>query len=123
MDERATDKAEAWQKNCMAILGNGEIAVCIKPGPWHGWLFEKHPDGQWVSVEKLQTGPMTPEGHPLATLSAIPAAQGERAGLTAEERRYAERMRKWIAEGPRSLGSEHFGRLLVIIDRLTGAKP
>lgn len=122
MDERATDKAEAWQKNCMAILGNGEIAVCIKPGPWHGWLFEKHPDGQWVSVEKLQTGPMTPEGHPLATLSAIPAAQGERAGLTDEEQRFVAALQKQVAI-PNSPTYRQISRLLEIIARLTGAKP
>lgn len=67
-EHSSSDRAEWWQKNCMAILANGELAVCIKPGPWHGWLFERHPDGQWVSVEKLPTGPMIPDGHPLGGL-------------------------------------------------------
>ena len=26
--------------------------VCID-GKWKGWLFRKHPNGQWVSVRKL----------------------------------------------------------------------
>ena len=21
-------------------------------GRWHGWMFTKHPDGQWVSIRK-----------------------------------------------------------------------
>ena len=30
------------------------FAVCCNPGGrLHGWLLRKHPDGQWVSVEKL----------------------------------------------------------------------
>lgn len=33
---------------------SAEIAICCNPnGRFHGWLFRKHPDGQWVSVRKL----------------------------------------------------------------------
>jgi hypothetical protein len=28
-------------------------AVCVG-GRWDGWKFYKHPDGQWVSIEKLK---------------------------------------------------------------------
>lgn len=29
--------------------------VCFNPGGrWHGWLFYRHPDGQFVSERKLQ---------------------------------------------------------------------
>jgi hypothetical protein len=35
-------------------LGNG-FAVNFNPrGRFHGWLFRRHPDGQWVSVKKLE---------------------------------------------------------------------
>lgn len=27
---------------------------CNPQGRFHGWLFRKHPDGQWVSVRKLE---------------------------------------------------------------------
>jgi hypothetical protein len=30
------------------------LGVCIG-GRWDGWLMRKHPDGQWVSVRKLET--------------------------------------------------------------------
>ncbi len=30
-------------------------AVCCNPGgKFHGWLFTHHPDGQWVSIRKLE---------------------------------------------------------------------
>lgn len=42
--------------------------VCLE-GKWKGWLFRKHPDGQWVSVRKLdEADPM--EGNPLAAMFA-----------------------------------------------------
>lgn len=35
-------------------LGN-DTAVSFNPdGRFHGWLFRKHPDGQYVSVRKLE---------------------------------------------------------------------
>ena len=38
----------------MAVLsGFGHVqAVCLG-GRWCGWLFRKHADGQWISVQKL----------------------------------------------------------------------
>ncbi len=34
-------------------LPDGKI-VCFNPGGrFHGWLFRRHPDGQFVSVQKL----------------------------------------------------------------------
>jgi hypothetical protein len=32
---------------------SGDFAVCIG-GRWDGWLFQRHPDGQWVSQRKLE---------------------------------------------------------------------
>ena len=32
---------------------NDQEGVCLG-GRWQGWLFRKHPDGQWVSVRKLE---------------------------------------------------------------------
>lgn len=40
--------------------------VCLD-GKWKGWLFRKHPDGQWVSVKKLEEADPT-EGNPFAAL-------------------------------------------------------
>lgn len=37
--------------------------VCLD-GKWRGWLFRKHPDGQWVSVRKLEVADGM-EGNPL----------------------------------------------------------
>ena len=34
-------------------LPDGKM-VCFNPGGrFHGWLFRRHPDGQFVSVQKL----------------------------------------------------------------------
>lgn len=36
-------------------IGDG-LAVNVNPGGrFHGWLFRRHPDGQYVSVRKLNT--------------------------------------------------------------------
>lgn len=43
------------------VLPNGLILLQSKPdcavdlsgGKWHGWLFTRHPDGQFVSYRKL----------------------------------------------------------------------
>ena len=35
------------------LLGNGEAICCNPSGRFHGWLMRQHPDGQWVSVRKL----------------------------------------------------------------------
>jgi len=32
---------------------NPDFAVDLRSGKWHGWLFRRHPDGQWVSDRKL----------------------------------------------------------------------
>lgn len=36
----------------MIELRDGKHAVCLDEGPFHGWVFFKHPDGQWVSLRK-----------------------------------------------------------------------
>ena len=47
--------------------------VCLD-GKWKGWFFRKHPDGQWVSVQKLvEVDPM--EGNPLAAYLSPPPHQ------------------------------------------------
>lgn len=47
---------------------NDTEGVCLE-GRWKGWLFRRGPDGQWVSVRKLDmVDPM--EGNPLAALFA-----------------------------------------------------
>ncbi len=44
-------------------------AVCCNPGGrFHGWLFRKHPDGQYVSVKKLE--PVADPYGPMAALFA-----------------------------------------------------
>ena len=35
------------------VLPNGHTGVCVG-GRFNGWLMHRHPDGQWVSVVKLQ---------------------------------------------------------------------
>lgn len=51
----------------IAVIRPGE-GVCLA-GRWAGWLFRKHPDGQWVSVQKLELRDPF-EGNPLlATLT------------------------------------------------------
>ena len=32
---------------------NPDCAVDLTGGRFHGWLFTRHPDGQWVSHRKL----------------------------------------------------------------------
>lgn len=45
-------------------------AVNFNPGGrFHGWLFRRHPDGQFVSVRKLQEVNPFPIGHPLTELA------------------------------------------------------
>lgn len=36
-------------------IGNDQAVCCNPGGRFHGWLFRRHPDGQWVSVRKLKT--------------------------------------------------------------------
>jgi hypothetical protein len=31
---------------------NNPIGFCSS-GKWRGWIFAKHPDGQWVSIAKI----------------------------------------------------------------------
>ena len=39
-----------------------ETAVCSNPGGrFHGWLFKRHPDGDWVSERKLEPAPPKPK--------------------------------------------------------------
>jgi len=41
--------------NGMTLLQrNPDIAVQLDGGEWHGWLFNKHPDGKYVSQRKLE---------------------------------------------------------------------
>ena len=35
-------------------LGNGTAVNFSPRGRFHGWLFRRHPDGQWISVHKLE---------------------------------------------------------------------
>jgi hypothetical protein len=35
------------------LLGEGNMGVKVG-GRFDGWLMTKHPDGQWVSVRKLE---------------------------------------------------------------------
>jgi hypothetical protein len=35
-------------------LKNGGYFCCEPGGRWHGWLFRKHPDGQFVSIMKTE---------------------------------------------------------------------
>lgn len=37
---------------------------CNPGGRFHGWLFRRHPDGQWISVRKLE-----PIANPFGALS------------------------------------------------------
>lgn len=40
--------------NGMTLLQtNPDYAVDLTGSRWHGWLFARHPDGQWVSQRKL----------------------------------------------------------------------
>lgn len=42
--------------NGMTLLQrNPDIAVQLDGGKWHGWLFNKHPDGKYVSQRKLES--------------------------------------------------------------------
>lgn len=35
--------------------GKARYAACLDGGRFHGWLMQKHPDGQWVSQRKLES--------------------------------------------------------------------
>lgn len=35
------------------VQRNPDYAVDLTGGKWHGWLFWRHPNGQWVSQRKL----------------------------------------------------------------------
>lgn len=40
--------------NGMTLLqSNPDYAVDLQGGRFHGWLFSRHPDGQWVTARKL----------------------------------------------------------------------
>jgi hypothetical protein len=38
----------------IVLQRNPDMAVDLSGGGFHGWLFWKHPDGQWVSKRKLE---------------------------------------------------------------------
>lgn len=44
---------------------------CNPSGRFHGWLFRKHPDGQWVSFRKLEL-----VENPFGNLPAFANARG-----------------------------------------------
>jgi hypothetical protein len=52
-------------------------AVCVG-GRWDGWLFHKHPDGRWVSLQKLDDVEYPGEG--VGTVSGF--LEGEYSGDT-----------------------------------------
>lgn len=59
-------------------IGGGK-AVCSNPGGrFHGWMFFKHPDGQYVSERKLSTVDPYPPDHPLAALLGVPKNEPQR---------------------------------------------
>lgn len=39
----------------MFDIGGGMAVNCNPTGRFHGWLFQRHPDGQYVSVRKLDS--------------------------------------------------------------------
>jgi len=65
--------------DAIAVLPNGE-GVCLS-GRFAGWLFRKHPDGQWISIRKLELRDPA-EGNPLAAL--FPPWPGAAEGNEAE---------------------------------------
>lgn len=46
--------SNALPTGLVLVQRNPEKAVDLTGGPWHGWLFWKHPDGQFVSERKLE---------------------------------------------------------------------
>jgi hypothetical protein len=53
----------------IAVIRDNE-GVCLS-GRWAGWLFRKHPDGQWVSVLKLELRDPLEGNSVLAALASI----------------------------------------------------
>lgn len=42
-----------WLPHAFVLcVGDQNLAACVD-GEWSGWLFYRHPDGQWVSQRKL----------------------------------------------------------------------
>lgn len=59
-------EARATQPEPGAVTSNERMlvlddmhAVCVG-GRWDGWKFYRHPDGQWVSLEKLKEECLAP---------------------------------------------------------------
>jgi len=45
--------------NGMIATAGGEYAIMTDPENGHfGWLFKRHPDGQWVSIRKVTESEM-----------------------------------------------------------------
>ena len=40
--------------NYVRLQNNPERVACLDGSKWHGWLFSRHPDGQLVSIRKLE---------------------------------------------------------------------
>lgn len=47
------------------LVIDADHAVCVG-GRWDGWKFYRHPDGQWVSLEKLKEESLAPSS-PVST--------------------------------------------------------
>ncbi len=54
----------------LALGKRNEYAIRFNPGgKFHGWMYVLHPDGQWVSIHKLEDiDPFTTNPNRLLTL-------------------------------------------------------
>jgi hypothetical protein len=51
-----TDKAGDGMATCVG----GQFAVCVdEKSPTYGWVHQRHPDGQWVTVRKATDDEIT----------------------------------------------------------------
>ena len=52
-DFRTSSRRRAAMAQELFDLGDGLAVACNAGGRHHGWLFQKHPNGQYVSLRKL----------------------------------------------------------------------
>jgi septal ring factor EnvC (AmiA/AmiB activator) len=52
-NRRRESMSERIKEIYKGMMLNNAIGICLDGSSWHGWIFAKHPDGQWVSLCKI----------------------------------------------------------------------
>ena len=75
-----------------------EMMLNLDEGGWYGWLFYRHPDGEWVSVRKATEQELFRLGVPVPQKVPEIGQNAQAPPVTLEEHLYMESMRNRDSE-------------------------